>query len=346
MDIEKLNREELIALVEDLNLKLRKSQQKNRQLETQINELRSSQIEQQKQVEAEEEYIANKLFKRLEEINNEKSAMILQLEREEEYLTNTLQKKLAELQKEKVQLESHLEMEEEYIVNKLQKQMQELTEAKEELEHRLEEETPASIELRKVKAEFEEHRRKKEREISKLKSENFVLDQQLKKFKDQNTSLSEEKLEFERGAEIDEEFKFNLSKKLGGASPPRPPKAYELMPRKPRSSSISRSPRPALGSSKLKCLHRGWLKVKKDDVDQDESYFTLLSERLIGYPTDVGEIPEVDSLYDIDLDLIKSFTHNQSCFNIVLKSGESYHFSSADPLDKWIELLKELTPTQ
>ncbi|KAI9313501.1 hypothetical protein BX666DRAFT_1977081 [Dichotomocladium elegans] len=76
--------------------------------------------------EQEEEYISNKLLKRISGLKKEKGELLIQVEQEEEYLTNTLQKRLNQLQKEKVDLENALEQEQEYIVNKLQKQLDSL----------------------------------------------------------------------------------------------------------------------------------------------------------------------------------------------------------------------------
>lgn len=73
--------------------------------------------------EQEEEYISNKLLKRISGLKKEKGELLIQVEQEEEYLTNTLQKKLSQLQKEKIDMENALEQEQEYIVNKLQKQL-------------------------------------------------------------------------------------------------------------------------------------------------------------------------------------------------------------------------------
>ncbi|KAJ9057834.1 hypothetical protein DSO57_1018875 [Entomophthora muscae] len=61
--------------------------------------------------EQEEEFMLNKLLKRIS------------VEQEEEFLTNSLQKKLFQLQKEKIDLENALEQEQEFVVNKLQKQI-------------------------------------------------------------------------------------------------------------------------------------------------------------------------------------------------------------------------------
>ncbi|CAO3645220.1 unnamed protein product [Cunninghamella blakesleeana] len=73
--------------------------------------------------EQEEEYISNKLLKRITGLKKEKSELLMQVEQEEEYMTNMLQKKLNRLQKEKIDMENALEQEQEFIVNKLQKQL-------------------------------------------------------------------------------------------------------------------------------------------------------------------------------------------------------------------------------
>ena len=75
------------------------------------------------QVEQEEEFITNKLMKRLEQLKNEKQTLANEVEQEEEYLINNLQKRLTKVHTEKVDLEKQLETEQEYIVNKLQKKV-------------------------------------------------------------------------------------------------------------------------------------------------------------------------------------------------------------------------------
>jgi len=77
-------------------------------------------------VEQEEEYISNKLMKRLAELKEEKESLALQIEQEEEYLTNNLQLKLDQLKREKIEMENQLEQEQEYIVNKLQRQLDDM----------------------------------------------------------------------------------------------------------------------------------------------------------------------------------------------------------------------------
>ncbi|KAJ3385330.1 hypothetical protein HDU92_003117 [Lobulomyces angularis] len=80
----------------------------------------------QRFVEQEEEFISNKLLKRISLLKKEKSDLLMKLEQEEEMITNNLQKKLQKLQKEKIDMELSLEMEQEFIVNRLQKQLKSL----------------------------------------------------------------------------------------------------------------------------------------------------------------------------------------------------------------------------
>ncbi|CAG8529272.1 8166_t:CDS:2 [Paraglomus occultum] len=85
--------------------------------------LRQMTVDMHASAEQEEEYISNKLLKRISGLKKEKGELLVQVEQEEEYLTNTLQRKLNQLQKEKIDMENALEQEQEYIVNRLQKQL-------------------------------------------------------------------------------------------------------------------------------------------------------------------------------------------------------------------------------
>ncbi|KAJ3146637.1 hypothetical protein HDU89_006108 [Geranomyces variabilis] len=88
--------------------------------------LRQMTVELQASAEQEEEYIANKLMKRINNLKKEKGELLLKVEQEEEMITNTLQKKLSQLQREKIDMEVALEQEQEFIVNRLQKQLESL----------------------------------------------------------------------------------------------------------------------------------------------------------------------------------------------------------------------------
>jgi len=88
--------------------------------------LRELSVKLQASAEQEEEYISNKLLKRINNLKREKGELLLRVEQEEELITSTLQKKLQQLQKEKVDMEIALEQEQEFIVNRLQKQLENL----------------------------------------------------------------------------------------------------------------------------------------------------------------------------------------------------------------------------
>ncbi|KAJ3046934.1 hypothetical protein HK097_000387, partial [Rhizophlyctis rosea] len=88
--------------------------------------LRQLTVNLQASAEQEEEFISNKLLKRINSLKKEKSELLLKVEQEEEAITSTLQKKLRQLQKEKVDMEIALEQEQEFIVNRLQKQLESL----------------------------------------------------------------------------------------------------------------------------------------------------------------------------------------------------------------------------
>ncbi|CAO3645197.1 unnamed protein product [Mucor fragilis] len=86
--------------------------------------LRQMTVDMNAMAEQEEEFISNRLLKRITGLKKEKGELLLQVEQEEEYMTNMLQKKLTQLQREKIDMENSLEQEQEYIVNKLQKQLE------------------------------------------------------------------------------------------------------------------------------------------------------------------------------------------------------------------------------
>ncbi|KAK9798953.1 hypothetical protein WJX73_004823 [Symbiochloris irregularis] len=114
--------EELSRTKDQLDLERRRSSG----FAAELRAAKEHQIQIQKQVEMEEEYITNKLMKRLEQLKNEKQSLANEVEQEEEYLINNLQKRLQKLNSEKVELERQLEAEQEYVVNKLQKKLDEL----------------------------------------------------------------------------------------------------------------------------------------------------------------------------------------------------------------------------
>ncbi|KAI9297950.1 hypothetical protein K502DRAFT_362847 [Neoconidiobolus thromboides FSU 785] len=85
--------------------------------------LKKMTVELHASAEQEEEFISNRLLKKISGLKKEKGDLLQLVEQEEEYLTNSLQKRIIQLQKEKVDLENALEQEQEFVVNKLQKQL-------------------------------------------------------------------------------------------------------------------------------------------------------------------------------------------------------------------------------
>ncbi len=131
--------------VRRLQRELAREKHKNAQLTSQLQRQTQLQGRLQLQAEQEEEYITNKLMKRLETLKQEKEELARQVEVEEEMITNALTKKLQKVKEEKVLLENQLEQEQEYIVNKLQKQLSAVLDEKRALESRLRENTGAIL---------------------------------------------------------------------------------------------------------------------------------------------------------------------------------------------------------
>lgn len=119
--IESLVQENRVLKIEIDTYKLRVKalQEENR-------ELRKNSVNIQARAEQEEEYISNKLLKKIQSLKKEKETLANNYEREEEYLTNDLSRKLTQLKNEKVQLEQTLEQEQEHMVNKLMRKIEKL----------------------------------------------------------------------------------------------------------------------------------------------------------------------------------------------------------------------------
>ena len=156
-----------------LKLKVQKEEETLRQGERRLKEVDKEKEDLQRQLELEQEYVVNKLEKKLNELNMEKVKLGKykvdlenQLEQEQEQIVNKLQKKadkyleekfqlvkektdmqrhvsqlqtqVAKLSSDKVILENQLEIEEENIVNKLQRQLEEVIHKNRVLEKKLE----------------------------------------------------------------------------------------------------------------------------------------------------------------------------------------------------------------
>eukprot|EP00299_Pterocystis_sp_00344_P016511 c8284_g1_i1.p1 GENE.c8284_g1_i1~~c8284_g1_i1.p1 ORF type:complete len:336 (-),score=82.55 c8284_g1_i1:940-1920(-) len=118
---------------------------KEASLQEELKAIRKESVDIQLKVEQEEEFITNRLTKRLEELKLAKESLIRQVEAEEEHVTNTLQAKLRQLTQEKIEIQQQLEQEEEFVVNRLQKQLLQLTNEKNQLAQHLRESSDALL---------------------------------------------------------------------------------------------------------------------------------------------------------------------------------------------------------
>ncbi|KAK9814140.1 hypothetical protein WJX72_001207 [[Myrmecia] bisecta] len=168
--------------------------------------LNREKVDLENQLEVEQEFIVNKLMKRLEQLKQDKQKLANEVEFEEEYLVNNLQKRLQQLNSEKVNLESKLEVEQEYIVNKLQKKLEELSMEKSklnlekvDLENQLEAEQEYIV--NKLQKQVEKLGREK-RNLAKEKSE---LQRQVTDLAASVDKLNRDKIALENQMEMEEE---------------------------------------------------------------------------------------------------------------------------------------------
>ncbi|GBG29363.1 Coiled-coil domain-containing protein 6 [Hondaea fermentalgiana] len=113
---------------------------KNAALTDELAALRAQLLKNSVEAEAEEEFLINKLNKKLDQLVREKERLAQEVEREEELITNTLQKQLTQLRKDKIDLENKLEQEQECMVNKLQRRVAVLEKEKDDAQRRRREE--------------------------------------------------------------------------------------------------------------------------------------------------------------------------------------------------------------
>jgi len=310
---------ELVQLVQQLEETLERAENNVNQLETRIQTQRATQVEKVKVSEAEEEFITIKLFKRLEEIKGEKSKLLRLVEHEEDYLTTTLQQNVQKLQEEKIDLENKLEIEEEFIVNKLQKQLEELSAEKNMLEHQFEEESASTVEVRKLRIELDEFRKKSDKEITKLKQENTILLKELSDLMTRFDKISTEKLELLREIENAGECTFNTS-------------LYNTT-----------SHRRGHRSNPLK---KGWLNVKEDNSSElSTQYLVLYEKALIGFENENFEhLPQDAELTAVEVDNIDKVAAQENSLTITLKNGKIFTLVGTDtPI--WHKHISSVIPT-
>jgi hypothetical protein len=354
MSLEYFSEEQLTAKSkEDLIAFLIRAQQKHKQLNKQLQDVKLSQVELQNRAEAEEELIANTLFKKLEQLEAQKNQLLHQVEQEEEFISNTLQKKLHDLEKDKVRLEERLEEEQEYIVNKLTKQLDEISLERSELQKQVDEGNKATDELLRAKRELKRLNDESTKSIDELKQQNFLLQQQADQHKQKLDSLNRQKIQLERDLEVENEKNFNL-----GSSP-----THQVSPIRLRTPSASsspssavpiplRSPRTSLGNIlQTKILKTGLLLVRPETNDPFREFHCLLSARgiLLAF-TDADYLSgHAEPELKLVLDKVAAVeAPSGSVFIVRMKDGHELTFKSTDDdakdASEWKDLIASLIP--
>ena len=148
--------------------------------------LKANSVSIQAMAEQEEEYISNKLLKKIQILKKEKEVLAMNYEQEEEFLTNDLQRKLDKLRQEKLQLEQALdhEVQDNQVTNLLkkvtdletvtktkQKDLDRLKNEKVELENALEQEQEMLVnKLYKQMEKVEKEKRELEDKLGRVSS--------------------------------------------------------------------------------------------------------------------------------------------------------------------------------
>eukprot|EP00347_Sterkiella_histriomuscorum_P018604 403344881 len=98
-------------------------------------------------LEAEEDFISNKLVQKLEQVQKEKLDIQRKVQQEEEHIQNYLHRKLQEINRERLEIEQQLEDEQNFLLSTLNKQLREVNQRKEALKKKLEREQKEKQEL-------------------------------------------------------------------------------------------------------------------------------------------------------------------------------------------------------
>eukprot|EP01025_Chloroclados_australasicus_P044763 TRINITY_DN4878_c0_g1_i1.p2 TRINITY_DN4878_c0_g1~~TRINITY_DN4878_c0_g1_i1.p2 ORF type:complete len:256 (-),score=28.18 TRINITY_DN4878_c0_g1_i1:3326-4093(-) len=126
--------EELVQEVLRLRSNLSEERNRSKILTEELRLVKNEKARLSQAVEEEEEFITNKLMKRLDELRNERQTLSSAIVKEEEMVANTLQARLQRLNWEKVDLENQLEAEQEYVLNKLSREVDRVAQEKKKLE--------------------------------------------------------------------------------------------------------------------------------------------------------------------------------------------------------------------
>jgi len=202
--------EELQRQLDETKEKLTKETRRANNAVEELRLAREQNLAVHKQVEQEEEYITNKLMKRLEQLKKEKQILVNEVEQEEEFLTNTLSKKLEKLTKEKEMMENQLEAEQEYIVNKLQKKLEELNMEKSKLnQDKVQLEMQLEAEQEYIVNKLQKQVEALAKEKASMKQERSRLQGQVEDLSGSVAKLSKDKVRLEQELESEEELIVN-----------------------------------------------------------------------------------------------------------------------------------------
>jgi len=213
----------------------------------------------------------------------------------------------------------------------------------------LEGESIAGIELRKVKLELEDYRRKKDRQINQLQAENNELQEQLAQHKAKYATLSTQKLELERETELREEHTFNTQIMPSPMARPRVRTASNRTPKSLTQKANLANPLTVVFSPRDRSIYRnvlkkGWFLVQEDGEDECEQFFSLNEEALLGYASEsIDALPADSILTRINFDVVANLSNHNTHFIIKLKNGHQYRFTGPEA-GSWCKTIKELLP--
>ena len=122
-----------------LQRELVKEKELNQSLTLELEKLRLLLARNSLETEVEEDFITNKLNKKLQEAVKQKEVLILERDQNEEKISNILHKKMYLMHREKAKLLSEQELEQESIVNKLNRQLSRLKTDIDELKEKYQE---------------------------------------------------------------------------------------------------------------------------------------------------------------------------------------------------------------
>ncbi|CAD7705261.1 unnamed protein product [Ostreobium quekettii] len=205
-DWEDASKEEVLDELARVRAMLEREKRRSGSFAEELRAAKEQSLAVQTMVEQEEEYITNRLMKRLEQLKQEKQILANEVEQEEEFLTNTLQKRLEKITKEKVDLENQLEVEQEYIVNKLQKQLEHLNCEKNKLtKEKIDLENQLEAEQEYIVNKLQKQVRQLGREKAGLLREKNDLHKQIEDLGRSVSKLNKDKVNVEAQMEMEEE---------------------------------------------------------------------------------------------------------------------------------------------